>query len=77
VAQRVASEVHLILEGSLRVLPRQIGIPGTQARGCVGVRRPWWPHLLVREDRAGGFGGLRFPTLSREEESFGSSRNKV
>jgi hypothetical protein len=40
VAQRIASEVHLILEGSLRVLPRQIRIPGTRARGCVRVCRP-------------------------------------
>jgi hypothetical protein len=35
VAQWVASEVHLILEGSLRVLPRQVRIPGTRARGCI------------------------------------------
>jgi hypothetical protein len=70
VALWATAEIHLILEGPLRVLPRQIRTPGTCARGRVGLRCPRWPRPQEHEDRAGGLKSHHPLAFAEEMEYF-------
>jgi hypothetical protein len=67
-----AAGIHLVLERSLRALPRQVRSPWAGARGHVGTRRSWWLHLWGAQRKGWGLGSFVFPP-SAEKKGFSSS----
>jgi hypothetical protein len=71
VALRASAKVHLVLEGTLRALPRQACIQGTR-----GPMPPLVAHPEEHEDREGGLKGHHPSPTPKETESFVGARSK-